>query len=93
MSPYLFKAPELRASQAEREAQRSRAKLSKQRAALEAEIEKKESERAALSAEMSDPNFYLTRQDADQMLSRYAQLDRELDGLYERLVSFEDASE
>ena len=81
------------ARQAEREAQRGRAKLSKQRAALEAEIEKKESERAALSAEMGDPSFYLTRQDGDQMISRYERLGRELDGLYERLVSFEDASE
>ncbi len=75
--------------QAEREAQRRDAKLSRQRAALEAEIGNKESERAALSAEMSDPNFYLARQDADQMISRYEQLGREIDGLYEQLVRFE----
>jgi ATP-binding cassette, subfamily F, member 3 len=81
------------ARRAEREAQRGRAKLSKQRAALEAEIEKKESERSALSAQMSDPNFYLARQDADQMISRYERLGQEIDGLYERLVSFEDAAE
>jgi ATP-binding cassette subfamily F protein 3 len=82
-----------KARQAEREAQRSRAKVFKQRAALEAEIEKKESERAALGAEMSDPNFYLARQDADQMISRYEQLGREIDGLYEQLVTFEEGNE
>ena len=79
------------ARQAEREAQRERAKLLKQRAALEAEIEKKESERAALSSEMSDPNFYLARQDADQMISRYQRLGHEIEGLYQQLVTFEDS--
>lgn len=79
-----------KARHAEREAQRVRAQLFKQRAALEAEIEKKESERAVLSAEMNDPNFYLGRQDADQMISRYEQLGRVINGLYQRLVSFED---
>ena len=39
---------------------------------------------------MSDPNFYLARQDADQMISRYEQLGREIDGLYEQLVTFEE---
>jgi ATP-binding cassette, subfamily F, member 3 len=81
------------ARQAEREAHRTRAKLIKHRAALEAEIEKKESERAALGAEMSDSNFYLVRQDADQMISRYERLGGEIDGLYEQLASFEDAAE
>jgi ATP-binding cassette subfamily F protein 3 len=81
------------ARQADREAQRNRARLMKQRASLEAEIEKKESERAVLCAEMSDPNFYLLRQDADQMISRYDRLGREIDGLYQQLVNFEAASE
>ncbi|HJU11151.1 MAG TPA: ABC-F family ATP-binding cassette domain-containing protein [Candidatus Binataceae bacterium] len=82
-----------RVRQAEREAQRGRAKLLKQRAAVEAEIEKKESERAELGAEMSDPNFYLARHDADQLISRYERLGREIDGLYERLVTFEEVAE
>jgi ATP-binding cassette subfamily F protein 3 len=82
-----------RARQAEREAQRNRARLTKQRASLEAEIEKKESERAMLGAEMSDPNFYLSRQDAAQMISRYDRLGREIDGLYQQLVNFEATSE
>jgi ATP-binding cassette subfamily F protein 3 len=84
---------EAKVRQAAREAQRGRAKHFKQRAALEAEIEKRESERAALSVEMNDPNFYLARQDADQMISRYERLGREIDGLYEQLVTFEDAGE
>jgi ATP-binding cassette subfamily F protein 3 len=79
--------------EAERQAQRGRAKLSKQRAALEAEIERKESERAALTTEMSDPNFYLARHDADQLISRYEQLGQEIDGLYQRLVSYEEGTE
>jgi ATP-binding cassette, subfamily F, member 3 len=75
---------------ADREVQRGRARFFKQRAALEAEIELKETERASLSAEMSDPNFYRARHDADQMISRYERLGREIDGLYQQLVSFEE---
>ena len=84
---------EAKARQAEREAQRGRAKLFKQRILVEAEIEKKESERAALSVEMNDPNFYLAREDADQMISRYEQLGHEIDSLYEQLATFDDGSE
>jgi ATP-binding cassette subfamily F protein 3 len=87
------RATDGRARQAEREAQRSRARLLKQRAAIEAEIEEKEAERATLGAEMSDPNFYLARLDADQMISRYEQLGREIDGLYNQLVTFEEGRE
>jgi hypothetical protein len=39
---------------------------------------------------MSDPNFYRARYDADQMISRYERLGREIDGLYQQLVSFEE---
>jgi hypothetical protein len=42
---------------------------------------------------MSDPNFYLARQDADQMIARYELLGREIDGLYEQLVTFEASRE
>jgi ATP-binding cassette subfamily F protein 3 len=82
-----------KAREAERQVQRGRAKLSRRLAELEGEIEKKEAERAALSAEMSDPNFYLARNDAEQLISRYEQLGEEIDGLYQRLVSFDEASE
>jgi ATP-binding cassette subfamily F protein 3 len=84
---------EAKTRQAEREAQRGRAKLIKQRSALEAEIGKKESERAALSTEMSDPNFYLAHHDADQMITCYERLGREIDGLYAQLVTFENLGE
>jgi ATP-binding cassette, subfamily F, member 3 len=87
------RASDGKARQAQRDAQRERAKQFKQRVALEGEIEKKEAERAALGVEMSDPNFYLARQDADQMISRYEQLGREIEAHYEQLVMFDEASE
>jgi ATP-binding cassette, subfamily F, member 3 len=77
------------ARQAERENQRKRARMAKQRAGLEAEIGQKETERAALASEMSQPDFYLARKDADEMIARYERLRREIDTLYEQLVKFE----
>jgi ATP-binding cassette subfamily F protein 3 len=76
--------------QAEREAERRRSRISKRRAELEAEIEKKETERAALATEMNDPNFYLARKDADQMIARYESLGRAIDQLYAELVKFDE---
>jgi ATP-binding cassette subfamily F protein 3 len=78
---------------AERQLQRERAKLMKARTALETQIEEKESERAALGLEMNDPNFYLGRPDARDIMSRYETLGREIEELYERLASFEDCCE
>src|SRR5207253_755508 len=49
---------------ADREAQKAKARAAKQQAQVEAAIEQKEAERAALAGEMNDPNFYLTRKDA-----------------------------
>ncbi len=72
------------------EAERRRARIAKRRAELEAEIEKKETERAALATEMNDPNFYLARKDADQMIARYESLGRAIDQLYAELVKFDD---
>jgi ATP-binding cassette, subfamily F, member 3 len=77
---------------AEREAQRTRARLTKARAALEVEIERKESERAALAVEMNDPNFYLTRKDAPDLIANYDRLGREIETLYAKLVGIEDSS-
>jgi ATP-binding cassette subfamily F protein 3 len=74
------------ARRAERDASRMQARIAKQRAQLEAEIEKCESERAALASEMNDPNFYLARKDANEMITRYERLGREIERLYERLV-------
>ena len=39
---------------------------------------------------MSDPDFYLTRKDAKDMIARYELLGREVDKLYEDLVGLED---
>ena len=41
---------------------------------------------------MNQPNFYLERKDANQMIARYEQLGREIEGLYEELVGVEEAS-
>ncbi len=73
----------------DREAQRAQLRAAKQRSQLEASIEQKETERAALALEMNDPNFYLARKDADQMIAKYEQLGAEIDQMYNQLVLFE----
>ncbi|MGO9606760.1 MAG: ATP-binding cassette domain-containing protein [Candidatus Binataceae bacterium] len=62
----------------------------KERARIEADIEKKETERATLAQEMNDPNFYLKRKDADDLIAKYERLGREVEKLYGDLVKFED---
>jgi ATP-binding cassette, subfamily F, member 3 len=64
----------------------------RRREAAEAEIEKKETERAALAAQMNDPDFYLKRTDADEMIARYDRLGKEIENLYADLVSSEGAT-
>ena len=75
----------------DREAERRRSQNARKRAEIEAVIGTKETERAALAIEMSDPDFYLTRKDAKEMIARYELLGREVDKLYEDLVGLEDA--
>ncbi len=70
---------------------RKRAPNSRKRAALESDIEGKEAERAALAAEMNDPDFYLARKDADQMILRYQRLGQEVEQLYARLLTLDDS--
>jgi ATP-binding cassette subfamily F protein 3 len=79
----------VRAQPIDREAARKKTREAKRRAELEIEIEKKEAERAGLALEMNDPDFYLARQDANQLIVRYERLGREIDGLYEQLVGTE----
>jgi ATP-binding cassette subfamily F protein 3 len=79
------------AAPAERKTDRSRSQNARRRAEIEAVIERKESERAALATEMNDANFYLARKDANEMIARYELLGREIDKLYEDLVGFEDS--
>jgi ATP-binding cassette subfamily F protein 3 len=75
----------------DREKDRKRSQNARKRAEIEAVIEGKETERAALATEMNDANFYLARKDANEMIARYELLGREIDKLYEDLVGFEDS--
>ncbi len=38
---------------------------------------------------MNDPNFYLARKDADDLIARYELLGREIETLYADLVKFD----
>jgi ATP-binding cassette subfamily F protein 3 len=73
----------------EREQKRRSDRAAKERSRIEADIEKKETERAALATEMNDPNFYLARKDADQLIARYERLGREVEKLYGELEKYE----
>jgi ATP-binding cassette subfamily F protein 3 len=74
----------------EREAQKVRARALKRRSELEAGIERKEAERAALALEMNDPGFYLKRKDADDLIADYERLGGEIERLYAELVGLDD---
>jgi ATP-binding cassette, subfamily F, member 3 len=76
----------------DRETRRRRERLERKRRELEAAIEVREAERAALGAEMNDPNFYLSRADANELIARYDRLGREIDRLYAELVRHEAQS-
>ncbi|MGA7873964.1 MAG: ABC-F family ATP-binding cassette domain-containing protein [Candidatus Binatus sp.] len=76
----------------DRDAVRKRERIARQRSQVEAEIEQRENERAALSTEMNDPNFYLARKDADELIARYERLGREIEKLYADLVKFDEAA-
>jgi len=76
----------------DREGERRRSQNARKRGEIEATIEKKETERAGLASEMNDPNFYLVRKDAKEMIARYELLGREIDRLYEDLVGIEDSN-
>jgi hypothetical protein len=64
---------------------------SRRREALEGQIEKKEAERAALAEQMNDPDFYIKRQDADDLIAGYDRLGREIEELYAQLLKFDEA--
>ncbi len=76
----------------DRDAARRRERIARQRIQIESGIEQRETERAALSAEMNDPNFYLARKDADELIARYERLGREIEKLYADLVKFDEAA-
>jgi hypothetical protein len=76
----------------DRDGDRRRSQNARKRSEIEATIEKKETERAGLASEMNDPNFYLARKDAKEMITRYELLGREIDQLYADLVGIEDSN-
>ncbi|HLX36448.1 MAG TPA: hypothetical protein VKR29_01560, partial [Candidatus Binataceae bacterium] len=76
----------------DREAKRRRDQVMKRRQQIEGSIETKEAERAGLAVEMNDPNFYLQRKDADQLIARYRLLEREIERLYAELEKIESES-
>jgi len=73
----------------DREAQRKQQRVARARRDLEAAIESKEARRAQLASEMADPNFYLTRKDAHDLIGDYETLGREIDQLYNDLVKLD----
>ena len=93
VAPHQKKAEAPKAAQPakdDRDASRQRERIARQRGQIEAEIEQKENERAALATEMNDPNFYLKRKDADDLIARYERLGREIEKLYADLVKFDE---
>src|SRR5260370_16318080 len=76
----------------DRDAMRKRERVARQRSQIEKQIEEKETERAALSAEMNDPNFYLARKDADDLIAHYERLGPQIETLYADLVKFDAPS-
>jgi ATP-binding cassette subfamily F protein 3 len=75
--------------QADREAQRRLERNKKRRRELEERIEAMETQRASLGEEMNDPNFYLARKDANELIARYDSLGKEIERLYEDLVKLD----
>jgi ATP-binding cassette subfamily F protein 3 len=70
---------------------RERERRARQRQALEGDIGRKETERAALGEQMNDPNFYLQRSDAKELIATYERLGGEIERLYEDLMNLDGA--
>jgi len=73
----------------ERDAGRRREAAARARERIESEIERKETEKTGLSGIMNDPNFYLKRPDANEVIGRYEQLGREIEALYAELMDLD----
>jgi ATP-binding cassette subfamily F protein 3 len=73
----------------EREADRYRESAARARDRIEGEIERKETEKMSLGGIMNDPNFYLKRSDANEVIGRYERLGREIERLYAELMNLE----
>ena len=68
---------------------RERDRRVRRRQTLEGDIGRKETERAALGEQMNDPNFYLERTDAKELIAAYERLGGEIERLYEELMSLD----
>ncbi len=68
---------------------RERERRARRRQTLEGDIGRKETERAALGEQMNDPNFYLQRTDARELIAAYERLGGEIERLYEELMSLD----
>ncbi len=78
--------------QVDREAQRRLERNQKLRREMEERIEAMEAQRASLGEEMNNPNFYLERKDANEMIARYDSLGREIERLYDDLMKLDGAA-
>ncbi len=78
--------------QLDRQAQRRLERNKKMRRELEERIEAMEAQRASLGEEMNDPNFYLARKDANEMIARYDSLGREIERLYNDLMKLDSGN-
>jgi ATP-binding cassette subfamily F protein 3 len=91
------RAPEARrdrnaARKQERDSDRRREAAARTRQRIEADIERKETEKTALGAIMNDPDFYLKRADANEVIAGYEKLGREIDQLYAELMALDAPS-
>jgi len=77
-----------RAQDANQRRERER-RAARRRQTLEGDIGRKENERAALGEQMNDPNFYLQRADARELIAAYERLGREIERLYEELMGLD----
>ncbi len=75
--------------QVDRETQRRLERNKKLRRDLEERIEAMETQRASLGEEMNDPNFYLARKDANELIARYDALGRQIEALYNDLMKLD----
>jgi ATP-binding cassette subfamily F protein 3 len=73
----------------DRELQRRLEREKKLRRELEQRIESMETQRSSLGEEMNDPNFYLQRKDANDLIARYDSLGREIEQLYNDLLKLD----
>ena len=71
---------------------RERERRARRRQALGGDIGRKETERAALGEQMNDPNFYLQRTDARELIAAYERLGGEIEQLYEELMSLDGSA-